>query len=83
MLVWLLIAVALALLGVLELVMGFTLPFTGMRTILLFLLVLGMGYRIYLMEQGGEKEQLKKKIRALEDKIEGGGAPAEAEASGT
>lgn len=69
MLFWLLVAIILAVFGVIEILVGFTIPFVELRTILLFLLVMGMCYRIYLMEQGGEKEQLKSKVRELEDKL--------------
>lgn len=69
MLFWLIIAIALAILGVIELFLNFTIPFTDLRTILLFLLILGMSYRIYLMERGGEKENMKDRIRELEDKL--------------
>ncbi|MCJ7500464.1 hypothetical protein MUP29_09425 [bacterium] len=69
MLLWLIIGIALAIFGVIELMLNFTLPFVELRTILLFLLVIGMSYRIYLMEQGGEKENLKTKVRELEDKL--------------
>ena len=71
MLIWLMIAVVLALLGVVEMMLGFTLPFTGLRTLLLFLLVLGIGYRMYDMESSQEKEHLKQKVRELEDKVAG------------
>ena len=69
MLFWLLIAIILAIFGVIEILLSFTIPFVELRTILLFLLVIGMSYRIYLMEQGGEKEQLKNRVRELEDKL--------------
>ena len=69
MLFWLIIAIVLAIFGVFELVLNFTMPFVELRTILLFLLVMGMSYRIYLMEQGGEKENMKTRIRELEDKL--------------
>ena len=69
MLLWLIIGIALAIFGVIEIMLNFTLPFVELRTILLFLLVMGMSYRIYLMEQGGEKENLKNKVRELEDKL--------------
>lgn len=69
MLFWLIIAIALAIFGVIEIVLNFTIPFLELRSVLLFLLVLGMSYRIYLMERGGEKEQLKRKVRELEDKV--------------
>ena len=52
MLVWLTIAILLAMLGVVEMLLGFTIPFTGLRTVLLFLLVLGMAYNLYLKERG-------------------------------
>ena len=69
MLFWLLIAIALAVFGVIEILLNFSMPFVELRTILLFLLIMGMSYRIYLMEQGGEKENLKNKVRELEDKV--------------
>jgi len=69
MLLWLIIGITLAVFGVIEIMLNFTLPFVELRTILLFLLVIGMSYRIYLMEQGGEKENLKTKVRELEDKL--------------
>ena len=69
MLLWLIIAIVLAIFGVIELLLNFSIPFVELRTILLFLLVMGMSYRIYLMEQGGEKENLKTKVRELEDKL--------------
>ncbi len=69
MLFWLIIAIILGVLGVVEIFLNFTIPFNELRTVLLFLLIIGMSYRIYLMEQGGEKENLKKKIRDLEDKL--------------
>ena len=69
MLLWLIIGIALAVFGVIEIMLNFTLPFVELRTIILFLLVMGMSYRIYLMEQGGEKENLKNKVRELEDKL--------------
>ncbi|MCJ7500111.1 hypothetical protein MUP29_07620 [bacterium] len=69
MLIWLIISITLALLGVLELLLHFTIPFIEMRIILLFLLVLGMAYRLYLMERSGERESLKSRIRELKDRI--------------
>lgn len=69
MVFWLIIAILLAIFGVIEILLNFTIPFVELRTILLFLLVLGMAYRIYLMERGGEKEELKNKVRDLEDKL--------------
>ena len=69
MLIWLIISIALAFLSVIELLLGFTIPFIELRIVLLFLLVLGMAYRLYMMERGGEKESLKSRIRELEDRI--------------
>ena len=69
MLFWIIIAIALAIFSIVEILLGFTIPFVELRSVLLFLLVIGMSYRIYLMERGGEKEQLKKKVRELEDKV--------------
>ncbi len=68
MLIWLIIAITLALFGVIELLLNFTIPFIELRIILLFLLVLGMAYRLYMMERSGEKESLKQRIRELEDR---------------
>ena len=69
MLIWLIISITLALLGVLELLLDFTIPFIELRIVLIFLLVLGMAYRLYLMERSGERESLKSRIRELEDRI--------------
>jgi Tfp pilus assembly protein PilO len=69
MLLWLMVGIALAIFGVIEIILNFTMPFVALRAVLLFLLVMGMSYRIYLMEQGGEKESLKSKVRELEDKV--------------
>ena len=69
MLFWLLIAIVLAIFGVIEMLLNFPIPFVELRTILLFLLVMGMSYRINLMERGGEKENLKNRVRELEDKL--------------
>jgi hypothetical protein len=68
MLIWLIISITLALLGVLELLLDFTIPFIELRIVLLFLLVLGMAYRIYMMERSGERESLKSRIREPEDR---------------
>jgi len=68
LLIWLIIAIILAFLGVVELVLNFTIPLLELRVVLLFLVVLGMTYRIYLMERDGEKESLKRRIRELEDR---------------
>lgn len=69
MLIWLIITITLAFFGVVELLLNFTMPFMELRVVLLFLLILGMAYRLHLMEKGGEKEKLKGRIRALEDTI--------------
>ena len=68
MLVWLIIAITLAFLGIIELLLNFTIPFIELRIVLLFLLVMGMSYRLYIMERSGEKEALKQRIRELEDR---------------
>ena len=78
MLFWMMIAIGLSFLGLIELFLNFPIPFLELRTILLLLLVLGMSSRIYLMERSGEKENLKKRLRELEDKLrelEMGGEP--------
>ena len=68
MLIWLIIAITLASLGIIELLLNFTIPFIELRIALLFLLVMGMAYRLYIMERSGEKEALKQRIRELEDR---------------
>jgi len=68
MLIWLIIAIGLASLGVIEILLNFTIPFIELRVVLLLLLVLGMSYRHYFMERSGEKEALKARIQELEDK---------------
>jgi Tfp pilus assembly protein PilO len=68
LLIWLIIAVILAFLGVIELLLNFTIPFIELRVVLLFLLILGMAYRLYIMERSEEKESLKQRIRELEDR---------------
>lgn len=55
---WMIISIALVLFEVLELFLNFTIPFIGLRIILLSLLVLGMAYRMYMTEQAGEKKLL-------------------------
>jgi uncharacterized membrane protein len=69
MLLWIIVAIILAVFSIVEILLNFTIPFIELRAVILFLLVLGMSYRIYLMERGGEKENLKQKVRELEDKI--------------
>jgi len=68
LLIWLIIAITLASLGIIELLLNFTIPFIELRIALLFLLVMGMAYRLYIMERSGEKEALKQRIRELEDR---------------
>lgn len=69
MLFWIIVAIFLAAFSIIEPLLGFTIPFVELRSILLLLLVIGMSYRIYIMERSGEKEDLKKKVRELEDRL--------------
>ncbi len=69
MLVWIIIALILAFMTIFEMLLGFTIPFPALRSTALFLVVLGMTYRIHIMDRVGEKEALKNRIRELEDKI--------------
>ncbi|MFV1957311.1 MAG: hypothetical protein ACC669_06700 [bacterium] len=69
MLIWVIIALVLAFLTVIEMMLGFTIPFPALRSTTLFLVILGMAYRIHIMEKGGEKEAMKSRIRELEDKM--------------
>ncbi len=72
MLVWIIIALILAFMTVFEMMLGFTIPFPALRSSVLFLVVLGMTYRIHIMDKGGEKENMIEKIRELEDIIREG-----------
>lgn len=68
MLIWIIIALILAFLTLAEQALGFTIPFPALRSSGLFLVILGMTYRIYIMQRIGEKEAMKGRIRELEDK---------------
>ncbi|UCF31333.1 MAG: hypothetical protein JSV26_02645 [bacterium] len=69
MLIWLIIAIVLGFLGILEYLLGFSVPYPLLRTIMVFLIVVGMAYRIYFMEKDAEKERLKERVRELEDRV--------------
>lgn len=51
MYIWFGIALALAFSGLIEVMLGFEIPFIVLRSMLLFLLVLGMAYTYYKQEQ--------------------------------
>jgi len=68
MLIWIIIALILAFLTLAEVALGFTIPFVALRSSALFLVILGMAYRIYIMQRMGEKEDMKRRIKELEDK---------------
>ena len=62
MYIWFGIALALAFSGLIETLMGFDMPFLVLRSMILFLLVLGMAYTYYKQEQGssgGDKSAAK------------------------
>ena len=52
MYIWFFIALALAFSGLIETLLGFDIPFLVLRSMILFLLVLGMAYTYYKQEQG-------------------------------
>ncbi len=56
MYIWLGIMLALAFLGIVEAVVNFSIPFLALRSVILFLLVLGMSYSYYNLEKGRDKE---------------------------
>jgi hypothetical protein len=69
MLIWLILAIVLGFLGIMEYLMGFSVPFPLLRTVMIFLIIIGMSYRIYSMEKDAEKEKLKARVRELEDRV--------------
>ncbi len=60
MIIWLMIAIVLAILGIVDGVLNYASPIGLMRTVMLFLLVLGMSYRIYVREKSGETLRFKR-----------------------
>jgi len=58
MYIWFGIALALAFSGLIETLLGFDMPFLVLRSMILFLLVLGMSYTYYRQEQ----ESLRKDV---------------------
>ena len=69
MYIWFGIALALAFSGLIEALLGFDIPFLLLRSMLLFLLVLGMAYTYYRQEQGSEgvKETAPKTSELVEE----------------
>ncbi len=49
---WLAVLMLLAFLGLIEAMLGFTIPFLAFRSIILFLLVLGIAYNQYVSDNG-------------------------------
>ena len=56
MYIWFGIALALAFGGLIETLLGFDIPFIAFRSMILFLLVLGMTYTYYRQEQSEEQK---------------------------
>ncbi len=54
---WFAIALALAFSGLIEAMLGFGIPFLALRSMILFLLVLGMTYTYYRQEQASSQRQ--------------------------
>jgi hypothetical protein len=62
MLIWLILAIVLGFLGIMEYLMGFSVPFPLLRTVMIFLIIIGMSYRIYQGEgpgTGGQGERVR------------------------
>ena len=57
MYIWFGIALALAFSGLIESLLGFDMPFLVFRSMIMFLLVLGMTYTYYRQEQGSSPKQ--------------------------
>jgi len=57
MYIWLGIMLALAFLGIVEAMVNFTIPFLALRSVILFLLVLGMSYSFYNLERKEKKPE--------------------------
>jgi hypothetical protein len=71
MIVWLVILALLSMFPLLYFVfeMGILQEFMPPLSILLFLLVLGIGYRIYYVSRRGEREKLMARIKELEEQL--------------
>ncbi len=54
MIFWLAVVMLLAFLGLIEAMLGFTIPFLAFRSIILFLLVLGIAYNQYVSDNGAK-----------------------------
>ena len=57
MYIWFGIALTLAFGGLIETMLGFDIPFLAFRSMILFLLVLGMTYTYYRQEQGAVRNK--------------------------
>ena len=57
MYIWLGITLALAFSGLIESLLGFNIPFLALRSMILFLLVLGMSYTYYREEQATKRRK--------------------------
>ncbi len=71
MIVWLVILAALALLPLVYFVfeIQFLQEFMPPLSILLFLLVVGIGYRVYYVTRRGEREKLMARVKELEARL--------------
>ncbi len=52
---WLVVTLLLAFLGLIEAMLGFTIPFLAFRSIILFLIVLGIAYNQYASDNGASE----------------------------
>jgi hypothetical protein len=68
--IWFGIALALAFSGLIESMLGFDIPFLVLRSVMLFLLVLGMTYTYYKQEQSsGTVDEAAAKSAELADEV--------------
>ena len=71
MYIWFGIALVLAFGGLIESMLGFDIPFLAFRSMILFLLVLGMSYTYYRQEQGAASdEDVAPKTAELVDEVQ-------------
>ena len=63
---WLVVLMFLAFMGLIEAMLDFTIPFLAFRSIILFLLVLGISYNQYVSDNGAKEVKDKLASKATE-----------------
>jgi len=63
---WLAVLMLLAFVGLIEAMLGFTIPFLAFRSIILFLLVLGISYNLYVSDNVAKEVEDKLDSKATE-----------------